>query len=60
MTQFEYQRATSESDNVSRRGLLGSAAFGASGLALMQAAVGADATHIAGSLPSGPLLSFSH
>jgi hypothetical protein len=43
MTQFEHQLITTASGNVSRPGLLGAAAVGASGIALMQAAAAAEA-----------------
>jgi oxalate decarboxylase len=53
MTQFEHQRAATASGEVSRRSLLGAAAFGASGLALMQAAAAAEAGDDRGSPGQG-------
>jgi hypothetical protein len=42
MSQHEQQHTTAASGNLSRRGLLGAAALGAGGLALMQAAAAAE------------------
>jgi oxalate decarboxylase len=53
MTQFEHQRAATASGDVSRRSLLGAAAFGASGFALMQAAAAAEAGDDRGSPGQG-------
>jgi oxalate decarboxylase len=53
MTQFEHQRTATASGDVSRRSLLGAAAFGASGLALMQAAAAAEAGDDRGSPGQG-------